>query len=101
MLSDRDAKDWSSPGVEQLVERAGPVGDDGAIVLLHDAGGDRSQTLEGLPRLIAEYRERGYRFTTVSGGLGLAPTAGVQPASALGSLQATACGSPCARRTCW
>jgi cellulose synthase/poly-beta-1,6-N-acetylglucosamine synthase-like glycosyltransferase/peptidoglycan/xylan/chitin deacetylase (PgdA/CDA1 family) len=88
VLSDRDPKDWSSPGVDAILERAGPVGDDGgAIVLLHDAGGDRSQTLQALPRLIADYRERGYRFTTVSGGLGLAPTAGVQPASAIGSLQ--------------
>ncbi|MEX2288899.1 MAG: bifunctional polysaccharide deacetylase/glycosyltransferase family 2 protein [Mycobacteriales bacterium] len=87
VLSDRDPKDWSSPGVDSIVADAGPVGDAGAVVLLHDAGGDRTQTVQALPRLIADYRARGYRFTTVSGGLGLAPTAGVQPATALGGLQ--------------
>jgi hypothetical protein len=84
VLSDRDTKDWSSPGVDEIVDRAGPVGSAGAVVLLHDAGGDRSQTLAALPQVIADYRAAGYRFTTVSGGLGLPPTAGVQPASRLG-----------------
>ena len=38
----------------------------GQIVLLHDGGGDRSATVEALPRIIHELRNRGYKFTTVS-----------------------------------
>lgn len=87
VLSDRDTKDWSSPGVGEIVRRSAPVGEQGAVVLLHDSGGDRAQTVEALPRIIADYRARGYRFTTVSGGLGLDATAGVQPVGRLGELQ--------------
>lgn len=87
VLSDRDSKDWSGIGAEEILERAGPDGERGAVVLLHDGGGDRARTLAALPRLIDAYRGRGYVFTTVSGGLGLPATAGVQPAGAIGSLQ--------------
>ena len=38
----------------------------GNIVLLHDAGGDRSQTVAALPRIITELRKHGFRFVTVS-----------------------------------
>ncbi|PYS88734.1 MAG: polysaccharide deacetylase [Acidobacteria bacterium] len=38
----------------------------GNIVLLHDSGGDRSATVEALPKLIHAFRDRGYEFTTVS-----------------------------------
>ncbi len=38
----------------------------GQIVLLHDGGGDRSATVEALPRIIHELKNRGYKFTTVS-----------------------------------
>lgn len=38
----------------------------GQIVLLHDAGGDRSATVEALPRIIDELKARGYKFVTVS-----------------------------------
>ena len=38
----------------------------GSIVLLHDGGGDRSATVEALPKIIHELRARGYEFTTVS-----------------------------------
>lgn len=38
----------------------------GNVVLLHDSGGDRSATVEALPKLIHELRNRGYEFTTVA-----------------------------------
>jgi peptidoglycan/xylan/chitin deacetylase (PgdA/CDA1 family) len=44
---DTDTRDWTKPGVEaikQVVLAAQP----GAIILCHDAGGDRTQTLEAL-----------------------------------------------------
>ena len=71
VLSDRDAEDWMRPGVPRIMQNASARGTAGTIVLMHDAGGDRSQTITALPLLIESYRQAGYRFTTVSGGLGL------------------------------
>ncbi|MBM2616356.1 glycosyltransferase [Actinoplanes sp. LDG1-06] len=69
VLNDLDGEDWQRPGVEAIVRNATPVGTAGAIVLLHDAGGDRSQTVASLDRLIPRLQARGYRFTTVSAAL--------------------------------
>jgi cellulose synthase/poly-beta-1,6-N-acetylglucosamine synthase-like glycosyltransferase/peptidoglycan/xylan/chitin deacetylase (PgdA/CDA1 family) len=70
VLDDVDSEDWRRPGADAIVRNATPRGDAGAIVLLHDAGGDRAQTVTALDRLIPELQERGYRFTTVTGALG-------------------------------
>jgi cellulose synthase/poly-beta-1,6-N-acetylglucosamine synthase-like glycosyltransferase/peptidoglycan/xylan/chitin deacetylase (PgdA/CDA1 family) len=78
-LSDVDSRDWERPGVNTIVAASTPAGDAGGSILLHDAGGDRSQTVAALDRLIPELKARGYRFSTVSGSVGL-PAAG-QPAS--------------------
>ena len=45
----------------------------GNIVLLHDSGGDRSATVEALPKLIDALRAKGYQFTTISNLAGIAP----------------------------
>jgi peptidoglycan/xylan/chitin deacetylase (PgdA/CDA1 family) len=37
----------------------------GGIVLLHDGGGDRRNTVEALPQIITTLKEQGYRFVTV------------------------------------
>jgi cellulose synthase/poly-beta-1,6-N-acetylglucosamine synthase-like glycosyltransferase/peptidoglycan/xylan/chitin deacetylase (PgdA/CDA1 family) len=87
VLADRDTEDWRLPGVPQIVQAGTPTGTAGEIVLLHDGGGDRSQTVEALPALIDRYRAAGYRFTTVSGGLGLADDAVTRPAGVLRGLQ--------------
>ena len=65
VLADRDAEDWRRPGTAAIVANAMPTAGAGAIVLLHDGGGDRSQTVQALPRLILALRSRGYRFVTV------------------------------------
>ena len=71
VLADRDTRDWQRPGVDAIVAAAIPEkSGDGAVVLMHDGGGDRSQTVAALDRLIPELAARGYRFTTVSEGLG-------------------------------
>jgi cellulose synthase/poly-beta-1,6-N-acetylglucosamine synthase-like glycosyltransferase/peptidoglycan/xylan/chitin deacetylase (PgdA/CDA1 family) len=83
VLSDRDSEDWRRPGPAAIVRNALPDGPEhgaGTIVLLHDGGGDRSQTVAALPALIASYRAQGYAFTTVSGALGLSATAGERSA---------------------
>jgi peptidoglycan/xylan/chitin deacetylase (PgdA/CDA1 family) len=67
--TDTDSHDWQRPGVEQIVRQATPPDGQDATVLLHDAGGDRSQTVAALDRLIPALQARGYAFTTVSDGL--------------------------------
>ncbi len=67
VFSDTDSRDWSRPGVDAIVRNSTPADDRGAVVLLHDAGGDRSETVAALDRLIPQLQARGYRFTTISG----------------------------------
>ncbi|MEU9317401.1 bifunctional polysaccharide deacetylase/glycosyltransferase family 2 protein [Streptomyces sp. NPDC048295] len=64
---DTDSEDWQKPGVSKIVEWATPKSGKGASVLFHDAGGNRAQTLEALPKYIKKMKAEGYTFTTVSG----------------------------------
>jgi cellulose synthase/poly-beta-1,6-N-acetylglucosamine synthase-like glycosyltransferase/peptidoglycan/xylan/chitin deacetylase (PgdA/CDA1 family) len=69
VVSDTDSEDWSRPGVDEIIRRATPKGGEGAIVLMHDSGGDRSQTVAALDRFILGLRDRGYAFHTLTGAL--------------------------------
>jgi peptidoglycan-N-acetylglucosamine deacetylase len=60
-----DTNDYQRPGVPAIVKAAVGGARPGAIILLHDAGGDRSQTVAALPRIIAGLRRRGYKLVTV------------------------------------
>jgi cellulose synthase/poly-beta-1,6-N-acetylglucosamine synthase-like glycosyltransferase/peptidoglycan/xylan/chitin deacetylase (PgdA/CDA1 family) len=80
VLTSLDTTDWARPGVARIVAAATPRGRRGAIIMFHDSGGDRAQTVAALPAIITQLRARGYRFTTVTGGLHLA--AGDVPATA-------------------
>ena len=80
VLTSLDTTDWARPGVAHIVAAATPRGRRGAIIMFHDGGGDRAQTVAALPAIITQLRARGYRFTTVTGGLHLA--AGDVPATA-------------------
>ncbi|MFI6699248.1 bifunctional polysaccharide deacetylase/glycosyltransferase family 2 protein [Streptomyces sp. NPDC050509] len=64
---DTDSEDWQEPGVNKIIKWATPKDGDGAAVLFHDAGGDRTETLKALPRYIKKMKAKGYTFTTVSG----------------------------------
>jgi cellulose synthase/poly-beta-1,6-N-acetylglucosamine synthase-like glycosyltransferase len=66
VLTDFDGEDWRRPGVDSIVASATPQGKRGGIVLLHDGGGDRSQTVRAVGRLVPALRARGFRFVTVS-----------------------------------
>ncbi len=66
VLANYDSKDWSRPGVARIVRAASPPGSTGGIVMLHDGGGNRSQTVAALERLIPRLRARGFRFVSVS-----------------------------------
>ncbi len=91
VLADRDTEDWQRPGVGRILSGGSPPADGaGAIVLMHDAGGDRAQSVAALPLLIDRYRRAGYSFSTVTGGLGLPPSAGDRPVGALRQTQGSA-----------
>ncbi|MEV1054857.1 bifunctional polysaccharide deacetylase/glycosyltransferase family 2 protein [Streptomyces sp. NPDC049887] len=73
-FNDTDSEDWKRPGVEAIIKRATPEGTKGSIVLMHDSGGDRSQTVTALSRFLPDMKERGYRFANLTEALG-APSA--------------------------
>jgi cellulose synthase/poly-beta-1,6-N-acetylglucosamine synthase-like glycosyltransferase/peptidoglycan/xylan/chitin deacetylase (PgdA/CDA1 family) len=100
-----DPNDWARPGVKAILwgGKPGPGADkdvesvDGVItsarlgllpnadsmhiVLLHDAGGDRSQTIAALPHIIEGLKSEGFTFTTVSGLMGQSRDAAMPPVS--------------------
>jgi peptidoglycan/xylan/chitin deacetylase (PgdA/CDA1 family) len=65
VLWDVDPRDWSRPGTDAIVARVLARVRDGSIVIMHDGGGPRQQTLQALPRIIAALRRRGFAFATV------------------------------------
>jgi len=73
VLTDLDTEDWRKPGTAKIVSAGTPKTGKGAIVMFHDGGGDRTQTVAGLDELLTRLSKQGYKFTTVSEGLGLAP----------------------------
>jgi peptidoglycan/xylan/chitin deacetylase (PgdA/CDA1 family) len=62
-----DPRDWSRPGVGAIVAAVVGAATPGAVVDLHDGGGDRSQTVAALPQIIAQLRSEGYRFVSICG----------------------------------
>ena len=70
-----DPKDWTLPGAQAIVSRVVGAAFPGAVVDLHDAGGDRSQTVAALPQIITQLRGEGYSFVSICGSV---PTLGPQ-----------------------
>jgi peptidoglycan/xylan/chitin deacetylase (PgdA/CDA1 family) len=60
-----DTDDYLQPGVATIVERALAGAHPGAIILMHDAGGTRTQTIAALPTIITTLRARGFQLVTV------------------------------------
>ena len=58
-----DTMDWSRPGAAAIRDSILMV-DPGDVVLMHDGGGDRSQTVEALRAAMPVLVERGYSFVT-------------------------------------
>jgi peptidoglycan/xylan/chitin deacetylase (PgdA/CDA1 family) len=65
VLWSADTQDYLQPGVATIVQRALEGAQPGAILLMHDGGGNRSQTIAALPAIITGLRARGYRLVTV------------------------------------
>ncbi|MFF7243480.1 polysaccharide deacetylase family protein [Embleya sp. NPDC008237] len=54
--------DWELPGVDVLLQRLRDGITPTGVVTLHDAGGDRQQTVDAVDRLITEYKAKGWNF---------------------------------------
>lgn len=61
---DVDTEDWSRPGVDAIYNAIMTV-QPGQVVLMHDGGGERDQTVEALGKALPELVEQGYTFVTV------------------------------------
>lgn len=62
----QDPKDWSRPGAHKIASRIIENIQGGDIILLHDGGGNRKQTVEALKQVVPELKKRGYEFVKVS-----------------------------------
>ncbi len=65
VLWSTDTSDYTLPGVQAIVQSALAGAHPGAIILMHDAGGDRSETIAALPAIIKGLRKRGLEPVTV------------------------------------
>ncbi len=66
-----DSDDWLAPGAQQIVNNVLRERSKGNVVLLHDSGGDRSQTVTAIGPLIDSLRARGDTIVLLSELLGL------------------------------
>ncbi|MGW4879920.1 bifunctional polysaccharide deacetylase/glycosyltransferase family 2 protein [Streptomyces sp. NPDC004262] len=89
---DTDSDDWKKPGVSKIIDWATPKKGKGASVLFHDAGGERTQTIEALPRYIEKMKAKGYTFTTISGAIEKQDTAGGPSATTASGAAGTSAG---------
>ncbi|PRX45361.1 cellulose synthase/poly-beta-1,6-N-acetylglucosamine synthase-like glycosyltransferase [Prauserella shujinwangii] len=71
VLSDVDSGDGGHPGTDRIVAGSLPADRRGAVLRMHDGGGDRSQTVAALERLLPSLRADGWRLTTVSDSVGV------------------------------
>ena len=80
-----DPADWKRPGIAQIVKatldqvKTDNPEEAGQIILLHDGGGDRSQTVAALPLIIDGLRAKGFQFVPVSRLAGLSRDAVMPP----------------------
>ena len=71
VFATQDTRDWTRPGIANIVSAALPVGNQGAVIMMHDGGGNRSQTVNALDRIIPALQQRGDRFVSISAMAGL------------------------------
>ncbi|MEA2424492.1 MAG: hypothetical protein QOH13_902 [Thermoleophilaceae bacterium] len=75
VLTDIDSEDWMRRGVPSIVRSATPKGGVGGVIMFHDGGGNRGETVAALEQLIPRLKQRGFRFVTVSQLAGLPQSA--------------------------
>lgn len=74
VVNNTDSEDWRKPGVHEILRNATPKNGKGAIVLMHDSGGDRHQTVQALDRFLPDMQDKDYEFDNLTEALD-APTA--------------------------
>ena len=79
VLENIDPQDWARPGADIILQRIKQQRRDGSIILLHDAGGDRSQTVAALPRILDWLHTRGDTVVPLSTLLGTTRDAVMPP----------------------
>jgi cellulose synthase/poly-beta-1,6-N-acetylglucosamine synthase-like glycosyltransferase/peptidoglycan/xylan/chitin deacetylase (PgdA/CDA1 family)/spore germination protein YaaH len=79
VLENIDPQDWAKPGADIILQRVKQQRHDGNVILLHDAGGDRSQTVEALPRILDWLHTRGDTVVPLSTLLGTTRDAVMPP----------------------
>ena len=91
VLSTLNTDDWQHTAtVGDIVRRATPTGSRGAIILMHDGGGNRHHTVAALEQLIPVLKARGYRFVTVGEAARLQRDAVMPAASTIEQVQSKA-----------
>ena len=60
-----DTEDWRRPGADTIASRIKSAGP-GEVILMHDGGGDRSQTVAALREALPYLKSQGYKFVTIS-----------------------------------
>jgi peptidoglycan/xylan/chitin deacetylase (PgdA/CDA1 family) len=68
-----DPADYSQPGTGAIEQRVLSQVRPGSIIISHDGGGPRGQTLAAYPHIIAALRRRGYGIVTINELLGFRP----------------------------
>lgn len=69
LWSNIDVRDWSNPGVNNMVNTIDSQIENGNIIILHDYNtvrNNKSQTIQALEIVIPKLKEKGYRFVTIS-----------------------------------
>jgi peptidoglycan/xylan/chitin deacetylase (PgdA/CDA1 family) len=68
-----DPRDWALPGVKAIQQQVLAQVRPGSLIISHDGGGPRGETLAAYPSIIASLRARGYRIVTIPELLGFRP----------------------------
>jgi cellulose synthase/poly-beta-1,6-N-acetylglucosamine synthase-like glycosyltransferase/peptidoglycan/xylan/chitin deacetylase (PgdA/CDA1 family)/spore germination protein YaaH len=66
VMENIDPEDWARPGTDVIVQRIKELRKEGSLILLHDAGGNREQTVEALPQIIDWLQTRGDQIVPLS-----------------------------------
>ncbi|VXB51797.1 bifunctional polysaccharide deacetylase/glycosyltransferase family 2 protein [Arthrobacter sp. 8AJ] len=87
VLSSLDSEDWQTPGTKAIEANLTPSGPQGQVVLMHDGGGDREQTVAALDSALSRFSAQGYKVTTVGDAVGVDS---MRPASSVEQLRGSA-----------
>ena len=60
-----DSVDWQLPGADTIIETVEDAATSGSIILMHDGGGNREETVEAIESIIPDLQAKGYRFVTI------------------------------------